>query len=147
LIATAKQNGRHLVSVVLGADGKAARNAVSRALLDYGFGKTKAFKVQYGAPAPKYDEDDEYYYETPAPKPVFVKASGTSGKSGVQFGAFGSERNAKLQQEKVYALFGLSTYLEQSGGMFRVRAKMSESDAQKTRSECPSRGIDCFVFH
>jgi hypothetical protein len=65
----------------------------------------------------------------------------------VQFGAFGFEQAAKVQQEKVYALFKLETYLEKFKGMFRVRAKMSEQQAQKVKGQCASSGVDCFVFH
>lgn len=145
LIATAKRNKKHLVSIVLGADGKAARNAVSRALLDYGFGNAKEFRVKYAADAPKYEEDEDVAYESPRPGRQSHQ-SAYAGSAGVQFGAFSSERNAKLQQEKVYALFGLNTYLEKGGGMFRVRAKMSESEAQRIKSQCAARGVDCFVF-
>jgi D-alanyl-D-alanine carboxypeptidase len=146
LIATAKQNGRHLVAVVLGAGSKTARNSVARALLDYGFGKTKSFKVKY-SPQKYDDEETESHQDAPAPKPAAAPRPASSAKSGVQFGAFSSERNAKLQQEKIYALFGLDTYLESGGGMFRVRAKATESEAQKIKSMCASRGVDCFVFH
>ncbi|MDR2770303.1 MAG: D-alanyl-D-alanine carboxypeptidase, partial [Rickettsiales bacterium] len=52
LVATARQGGRHLVSVVLGANGKADRSAISRSLLDFGFGKTGRFSVS-GGPAAK----------------------------------------------------------------------------------------------
>jgi D-alanyl-D-alanine carboxypeptidase len=137
LIATARQNEKHLVSVVLGADGKTDRNAVSRALLDYGFGKINKFKVQ-SASVPKYEKPTEYRAE---------KYPTGDGSSGVQFGAFGTEHAAKLQQDKVYALFGLTTYLEKYNGMLRVRAKMSESEAKKIKGQCTSRGVDCYVFH
>jgi D-alanyl-D-alanine carboxypeptidase len=152
LVATARQKKRHLVSVVLGADSKAARNAVSRALLDYGFGNADEFRVRYAANASKDDDDDDVVYERPKPAArAPSNSSGNppsySGSTGVQFGAFSSERNAKLQQEKVYALFGLGTYLERGGGMFRVRAKMPESEAQKIKSQCAPRGVECFVFH
>jgi hypothetical protein len=70
-----------------------------------------------------------------------------AGSSGVQFGAFEGESAARLQQGKVYALFGLATYLEKYNGMLRVRAKMSESEALKTKERCASSGVDCFLFH
>ena len=111
LVATAKQNGRHLVSVVLGADGKTDRNAVSRALLDFGFGKTREFKVIPSAP--KYERShDEWVpkYSGSSKQAVSTKAA-SGGSAGVQFGAFGTDRAAKLQQDKVYALFGITTYL------------------------------------
>jgi D-alanyl-D-alanine carboxypeptidase len=147
LIATATQNRRHLVSVVLGADGKTDRNAISRALLDYGFGKTREFKVMPSAP--KYERSYEEWvpkYSEPK-KPIIAAKSGANGSAGVQFGAFGTERSAKLQQDKVYALFGLTTYLEKYNGMLRVRARMSESEAEKIKGQCKSSGVDCFVFH
>jgi D-alanyl-D-alanine carboxypeptidase len=148
LVATARQSKKHLVSVVLGADSKAARNAVSRALLDYGFGNADEFRVKYATSASKDDEDDDVVYEKPRPAArAAPNPPSYSGSTGVQFGAFSSERNAKLQQEKVYALFGLNTYLEQGGGMFRVRAKMPESEAQKIQSQGAPRGVECFVFH
>jgi D-alanyl-D-alanine carboxypeptidase len=136
LVSTAKQGGRHLVSVVLGANGKRDRTAISRALLDFGFGKTDRFSVQTTGK----------YASSPAPQSR-PRSAAFGGGAGVQFGAFGSERGAKLQQEKVYALFELDTYLEKFNGMFRVRAKMSESQAQKIKSQCASSGVDCYVFH
>lgn len=148
LIATANQNGVHLVSVVLGAKDKADRANVSSALLDLGFGKTKSFKITESKehPAdnnakwvPKYTDE-----ENDAPVVQFVSQGGGGG---VQFGAFGAERSAKVQQEKVRALFGLDTYLEKFNGMFRVRARLNSVDAKKVKEQCASRGVDCFVFH
>ena len=157
LISTAKQNGKHLVAVVLGADDKGDRTSVSRALLDFGFGKIKKFEV-LAAASSRYDDSDDDYSPPPKPSPKpsgksSGKSSGSSnsysapsGSGGVQFGAFGSEKSAKLQQEKVYALFGLDTYLERFNGMFRVRARLNSADAQRVKGQCASRGVDCFIF-
>jgi D-alanyl-D-alanine carboxypeptidase len=153
LVSTAKQNGKHLVAVVLGANGKGDRTAISRALLDYGFGKTKRFDAvaaERAAPAERWvpldDRDDEPVFAKPAPGKPAKYSPSSSGSGGVQFGAFGSEKTAKLQQEKVYALFGLETYLEKFNGLLRVRAKMGGADAQKIKGQCASRGVDCFIF-
>ena len=134
LISTAGQGDKHMVAIVLGADDKADRNAISRALLDLGFGKTDKFTV---ARAP----------EKIFPKKIAINTNYSGAACGVQFGAFGSEKVAKSQQEKIFDLFGVRTYLEPFSGMFRVRAKMSERDAQNIKGECGSNGIDCFVFH
>jgi D-alanyl-D-alanine carboxypeptidase len=143
LIATAKQKGRHLVSVVLGAGGKAERNAISRALLDFGFGKTSEFKVvQSQKQTPQSQQQAGYGYSKPA-----YQVSPSSGPVGVQFGAFGNERAAKLQQDKVYAILGLDTYLEKFNGMYRVRARMGESRAHEIRGQCSAAGIESFLFH
>jgi D-alanyl-D-alanine carboxypeptidase len=138
LVSTAKQNGRHLVAVVLGASDKTDRTAISRALLDYGFGKSDKFAVKSNIKSNGRAAKSEGYSSYAPQSPL---------SSGVQFGAFGSDSKAKLQQEKVYALFGLDTYLEKYNGMFRVRAKMSAAKARQVKEQCGSRGVDCFVFN
>ncbi|MDR1826487.1 MAG: D-alanyl-D-alanine carboxypeptidase [Rickettsiales bacterium] len=149
LVSTARQNGRHLVAVVLGADDKDDRVAISRALLDLGFGKTKKFNPAASArsafDAPPAFGTSEAAHARPAPS-ASTYSSSSAGSGGVQFGAFGSEKSAKLQQEKVYALFGLDTYLERFNNLFRVRARLSNADAQKVKGQCASRGVDCFIF-
>jgi len=147
LIATARRGGRHLVSVVLGADSRAEREAVSRGLLDYGFGKTKEFRINYANQSSSTNEWTPKYEASATPSAA-SSGGGASGvgASGVQFGAFATEKSAKLQQDKVYALFGLETYLERFNGMLRVRAKMPVSKAEQVKSQCASRGVDCFIF-
>jgi D-alanyl-D-alanine carboxypeptidase len=143
LISTAEQNGKHLVAVVLGADNKSDRATISRALLDFGFGKTDSLKiprasqVKIAAPAPVQYKQEKFISEN---------NQSVGGSCGVQFGAFGTQATAKIQQSKIYSIFGLQTYLEKFSGMIRVRAKMTYDKAQKIKGQCSLHGVDCYVF-
>ena len=137
LVTTARRGDRRLVAVVLGANGRADREAISRSLLDFGFGKTPELRIARAAKAAP---------AKPAPVASAQPGRDTTGSSGVQFGAFSSNSTAKRQQDKVRALFGLNTYLENHNGMIRVRARMSPAEAQQIRGRCAASGVDCFVF-
>ena len=144
LVATAERGGKHLVSVVLGASGKSARNSISKGLLDFGFGATKSFAADRTA---VWDDEPDVVADAasaPVAKPVYDVSGGNAG---VQFGAFGNETAAKVQKDRVRSAFGIETYFEKHNGMIRVRAKMSETAAQKIKSQCKAKGLDCFVFH
>jgi D-alanyl-D-alanine carboxypeptidase len=134
LVATAKRGDKHLMSVILGAENKDVRAAVSARMLNKGFEMVKV-----GA-AP---------VNVSTPKPAVVASPVASGKTGVQFGAFSSRSAAASQQNRVKSALGISTEIEPaSNGMFRVRANnLSESSAQKIRSDASAAGIDSFVFH
>ena len=141
LVATAKRDGRRIMAVVLGAPTREARSNAVRRLLDRGFGRENNLAaVENPAPAP-----------TPSvqkPSVIVAKNNDGGGKSGVQFGAFGSRNAAETQVKKVQTVFGLKPVIEQSSNkMFRVRVGgMSLGSAQQIASQCKSKGIDCFVF-
>lgn len=102
--------------------------------------------VDYYNSRPEFIVDDSKCLpkEQEQKRPVY---SYESLSAGVQFGAYSSQKNAEIQQERIRYLFGIETYLEQSGSILRVRAKMSESDAQDINQKCKANGISCFVFH
>ena len=144
LLSTARNGDRHLVAVVLGAPNRASREATSKQLFDFGFGRTASFTPRSASPAP------------PAPVHVAAGRAATSssaprvttgvGNAGVQFGAFGTERAAQNQQARVRSSMGIDTYLERHNGLVRVRARMTETDANRVRGECGRKGVECFVF-
>ena len=138
LVATAKQNGKHLVSIVLGAKSKSDRNNIARALLDLGFGKIKEFKIQNSHEDIVDDSDSDDSYA--------AINNNSKLSSGVQFGAFGTEKSAAFQQGKIYSILGINTYLEKHNGLIRVRARMDKTKAHKIKEKCENKGIDCFVF-
>jgi len=166
LVATAKRNGHHIMSVVLGAPNKDVRAAVSRRLLDRGFATVG---VEAAAPAPQpeteqyrgvEDESEEQAVYNPprAPVKTYVAQSAqkvqtvfpvAGGGAGVQFGAFSSRGAAAAQQSRVSSALGIGTTIEPApNGMFRVRANgLSESSAQKIKSSAAAVGIDSYVFH
>ena len=137
LLSSAKQGDKHLVAVVLGAPSKESREATCRQLFDFGFGRAASF-TSHATPSLA-----NVMIDKPGPLPQ-VKTG--SGNAGVQFGAFGTERAAQHQQARVRSAMGLDTYLERYNGLVRVRARMNETDANKVRSECGSKGVECFVF-
>jgi len=174
LVATAKRDGRHLISVVLGADNKDVRATESMRLLNTGFEMLRSgkFAMTKSAPQPQVvsapldDEDTAFIPATvsvaaPAPRaaaPVVVQKTSTlrqnlaakaTGNAGVQFGAFSTASSAVKQQVLVGKRMGVPTVIENGpGGMFRVRAyNISESDALRISSNCNANGFDCYVFH
>ena len=151
LLSTARRGDSHLVAVVLGAPSRAAREQVSKELFDYGFGRSAAFASRSTRPT--------HHGEQAGPQSAPMRTASTNvtasssgnrgggtGRGGVQFGAFGTERAAKNQQQRVRSALGIDTYLERHNGLVRVRANMSESEAQRVRGQCGARGVECFVF-
>lgn len=143
LVATAARGDSHLISVVLGAKNKNIRASMSAKMLNKGF----AILGETGAPVVSFVSE-------PASVPVSSVLSKSSsvksvGNSGVQFGAFSSHSAAQSQQSRVKNALGIGTNIEQSSsGMFRVRANgLSESYAQKLKSDAGTAGIDCYIFH
>ena len=153
LVATAKNNGRHLIAVVLGAENKDVRANVATRMLDLGFSKIgdsrnydTAVNSQIKTVAPtennplvKYAQD----YNTP--KNI---TTGT-GKAGVQFGAFSMYDSAKNQASRVKKTLGLNAVIEQNdSGLYRVRVNgLSESGAVDIKNSALANGIDCYIFH
>ena len=166
LVATAQRGGRHLMAVVLGAENKDVRAAVSAKLLDKGFAMieqnpTPAMIVRetpVAAPveskpqpiAQKYDDSQSVntfagaYHAATNKTPV-----ATHGGVGVQFGAFSSRESASKMIATVKNATGTTPIIETApNGLFRVRAYgMSEGAAQSLKNTASANGIDCFVFH
>ena len=167
LVATARRGNRHLMAVVLGAENKDVRAAVSARLLDKGFEMiardpapamivrdTPVAPVAESKPqpsAPAYDNSQSVntfagaYHAATNHVPV---ASGKSGP-GVQFGAFSTRDAASRMIATVQRATGATPIVETApNGLFRVRAYgLSESAAQSLKSTASAAGIDCYVFH
>lgn len=142
LVATAARDGHHLMSVVLGAENKDIRAAVSTNLLNRGFD-------MLGVAAPAKAAAQPSVTTTTASTPS-QPASGThSGTAGVQFGAFSSRGAAAAQVSNIQSRLGVSPVIEPTdNGMFRVRVRFqSETAAQNLKNRATAAGIDCFVFH
>ena len=131
--------------MVLGAPSKESREATSKQLFNFGFGRTASFTPRA---APAFAQAPP----APASKPA-AAATGAipkvvtgSGNAGVQFGAFSTEQAARNHQARIRSVMGIDTVLEHSNGLVRVRARMSEVDANRIRGECGRKGVECFVF-
>lgn len=176
LVATAKRDGHHLISVVLGAENKDVRASVSTQMLNKGFAMVNSadgFTQTYSAPS-QSAEVEYKTYNVPASTssaPTFSAAynaatgavasntnynkssSGgmavSSGSAGVQFGAFSSRSSAQAQVNNVKNKIGVNAVIESApNGMYRVRANgLSESSAQNIKNRATSAGIDCYIFH
>ncbi|MDR2685187.1 MAG: serine hydrolase [Rickettsiales bacterium] len=71
----------------------------------------------------------------------------SKGKTGVQFGAFGSKNSAQTQADRVKRALGVSPVVEKSNGLYRVRLYgLSESTASKLNSQSASKSIPSFIF-
>jgi D-alanyl-D-alanine carboxypeptidase len=157
LVASAKRGDRRLMSVVLGAENKDIRAAVSIRMLDKGFAMTGSGKVPFAgegvaASGSATDGVAESKSVKSAGRPAYdrpVVNTHASGAAGVQFGAFSSQSAAQTQVANVRDSLGITARIEPtSNGMFRVRANgLSESAAQKIKSDADGAGIDSFVFH
>jgi D-alanyl-D-alanine carboxypeptidase len=168
LVATAKRGDKHLMAVVLGAENKDVRAAVSAKLLDRGFEmierdpSPKMIVRQTPvpapvatnpapSPAPNYDNAASTntfagaYHAATNHMPVAASQSGP----GVQFGAFSSRDAASNMIATVRGATGVTPIIENApNGLFRVRAYgLSESAAQALKTKASSAGIDCYVFH
>ena len=177
LVATAKRDGHHLLSVVLGAESKDVRASVSTQMLDKGFemvatGAAPVVVQTYTAPvvssaAPSSQPGANYNYvptssthgvstfngayaaATAQSAPRADVSNNAPGNAGVQFGAFSSRNAAQTQVNNVMNQIGVSTVIETApNGMFRVRANnLSEQSAQNIRRRAQDAGLDCYVFH
>ena len=160
LVATARRGDKHLMAVVLGAENKDVRAAVSAKLLDKGFAMIEK------NPAPAM-----IVRETPVEnKPVTTQTynnvatntlagayhaatnaapAATHGGVGVQFGAFSTRDAASKMIATVQRATGTTPIIETSpNGLFRVRAYgLSEGAAQSLKNTAVANGIDCYVFH
>ncbi|MDR2412971.1 MAG: D-alanyl-D-alanine carboxypeptidase [Rickettsiales bacterium] len=147
LVATARRGDNRLISVVLGADNKDVRAAVSEKMLD------KGFALVGHSPAKQSSEFK-------AQSANIKKSQGGSssadaaqlvarGSAGVQFGAFSSMSAAQAQTARVRNLLGVKADIEQApGGMYRVRSNgLSEIAAQTACGKFQAQNQDCFVFH
>lgn len=164
LVATAHRDGRHLMSVVLGAENKDVRANVAAQMLTRGFamlnnGDAPIAKTTYTAPverAPVSRPEQTtfagaYNSATSAAAPKYTAPAPISsqGGVGVQFGAFSSAAAANTQVNNVKNKLGVNAVVEPNGsGMYRVRVYgLSESAAQKLKSSAGANGIDSYVFH
>lgn len=172
LVATAKRDNHHLISVVLGAENKDVRANTAAKLLNKGFamvdsGEVPSMSQTYYAPAQTVDYSADY--SAPTFRAAYNAATTgasqykstdnyavkktenklTAGGAGVQFGAFSSRSAAQKQVSLVKDKLGVSTVVEDApNGMYRVRANgLSDSSAQNVKSRADNAGIDCYIFH
>ena len=162
LVATARRGDRHLMAVVLGAENKDVRAAVSAKLLD------KGFEMIEKNPAPQMIVRETPIVEPVETKPVAVTTAATANTlvgayhaatnktpvavqsgTGVQFGAFSTREAASKMISTVKNATGVTPIIETApNGLFRVRAYgLSESAAQSLKNTATADGIDCYVFH
>ncbi|MDE6250697.1 MAG: serine hydrolase [Alphaproteobacteria bacterium] len=155
LVATVSRNGRHLMSVVLGAENKDIRANVSTNMLNKGFAMVANLPPVATPSAPAQPTTtpvaqptiaQSYQAATAAAQPM--NTVNTSGGAGVQFGAFSSHEAAQTQVQNVKNKLGATATIEQSGGLYRVRTNgLSETAAQNLKSAATNAGIDSYVFH
>lgn len=157
LVATASRNGRHLMSVVLGAENKDVRANVATNMFNKGFAMVANLppvatpaprKVQsYSVPADTGQTISQSYQAAVAAAQPIKQASVT-GTAGVQFGAFSSHDAAQAQVQNVQNKLGATAVIEPSGGLYRVRVTgLSETAAQNLKSAATNAGIDSYIFH
>lgn len=168
LVATAKRNGKHLISVVLGAENKDVRANVSVKLLNKGFemvadGSTPIVKETATSSVKSYSAPKQTAGGAKTFSAAYNVATGnvvksynnqssgaiSSGNAGIQFGAFSSKASAQNQVNNVKNMIGVNTVIETApNGMYRVRANgLSESSAQSIKNRALDAGIDCYIFH
>ncbi len=159
LVATAARDGRHLISVVLGAENKDVRANVSTQMLNRGFSIVSATPMasasttvtsQVSQPttmAAAYAAATRPQNSAPQPAPAPIKKSG--GIAGVQFGAFSTNGAAASHAATIQNKFGVNCDVEPTGnGMYRVRAYgLSESAARALKRRADAAGIDNYIFH
>ncbi len=162
LVATAKRDGHHLMSVVLGAENKDVRAAVATNMLNKGFNMlgTNAAPVVKNSPVAARQPAGTVPASaaTGVAAPV-TKTAGTvpvqalsdvHGTAGVQFGAFSSRGAAAAQAARVKQVLGSGVVvdIEPSGDLFRVRMNgLSDAAAGNIKSHAAAAGIDCYIFH
>ena len=148
LVATAKRGNRRLISVVLGAENKDVRAAVSTNMLNKGFAMldngTAPVTVQTTkTPARTYTAPVRASTVTAPP------TTHTPGNAGVQFGAFASRDAAATQVARVRSALNVTATIEPApNGMFRVRVNnLSDASAANLKLRAAGVGIDCYIFH
>ncbi|MDR1338367.1 MAG: D-alanyl-D-alanine carboxypeptidase [Rickettsiales bacterium] len=157
LVAAAKQGDKRLMSVVLGAENKDIRAAVSTRMLDKGFAiaggravaptpvaPTQVEKRRAQSAVEKSQGDFSSNHES-----QITNHGIAGGAAGVQFGAFSSQSAAQTQVANVMNKLGVRANIEPTGtGMYRVRANgLSETAAQRIRGDASASSIDSYVFH
>lgn len=144
LVATARRDGHHLMSVVLGAENKDVRATVSTNMLNKGF----SMLGTGAAPVVTTTHVVDTPVRTAPSQPVLVSQP-TPGNTGIQFGAFSSTDAANAQVSRVQSALGIRPYIEDNGaGMYRVRLTgMSDSSASALKARADAAGIDCYIFH
>ncbi len=166
LVATAARGNRHLISVVLGAENKDVRAAVSTKMLNRGFsmlGLDNVPATVAPAPVPQSSHvtsesapvttmNGAYNAATAQNAPVAVtKKSATAprGTAGVQFGAFGSENAAAAHVKTLKNKLGVNAVVEPTGtGLYRVRTYgLTENAARDIKGRADSLKIDSYIFH
>lgn len=157
LVATASRNGRHLMSVVLGAENKDVRANVATNMLNKGFAMVANLPpvpthAVVTTPTPASSTvttqtmTQSYQAAVAAAQPI--KQATVTGGTGVQFGAFSSRDAAMSQVQLVKNKLGATATIEPSGGLYRVRAYgLSDAAAQNLKSAATNAGIDSYVFH
>lgn len=158
LVATAKQNGTHLIAVVLGAKDKDVRASVATQMLNKGF-KLAGQEPQVVVVESEPKKQEVYVaptktnpiakYAQPAQETVKSAPVYSSGNAGVQFGAFSTRSSAEAQLQKVQSVTGLTPKIEQtSSGLYRVRVSgLSDSAANSAQKVASEKGIDSYIFH
>lgn len=152
LVATANQNGHHLIAVVLGAENKDVRAQVATKMLNLGFSKLGVSNTNYNMPQQTYTATNTNpiaKYATDKKPETKMNTVVSYGGVGVQFGAFSSYSSAQNQVKKVKSATGLNADIEQNeSGLYRVRVNgLSESTAQNAKNAAVANGIDCYIFH
>ncbi len=161
LVATAQRGNNRLMSVVLGAENKDVRANVAAQMLNRGFsmlGNGDAPVVVNSRVEPIVQTSSDtvtmsqmYNYATGNSQPVkpVKTVVNQSGGAGVQFGAFSSQSTAQKHVQSIKTKLGVNTVVEQTDtGLYRVRIYgLSETDAQKIKSNAISHGIDSYIFH
>lgn len=164
LVATAHRGDKHLMAVVLGAENKDVRAAVSANLLDRGFAMVErdpapamvVRETPVAAPVESKPQPMQNYQDTAVNTfaGAYHAATNTmpasaNGGPGVQFGAFSSRDAASRMIATVQRATGVTPIIETApNGLFRVRAYgLSEAAAQSLKTTATANGIDCYVFH
>ena len=162
LVATARRGDKHLMAVVLGADNKDVRAAVSAKLLDKGFSMIEKnpapAMIVRETPVENKPQSAAPVYDNSASVNTFAGAyhaatntapATTHGGVGVQFGAFSTRDAASKMIARVKNVTGTTPVIETApNGLFRVRAYgLSEGAAQSLKNTAVANGIDCYVFH
>jgi len=149
LVATAKRDGHHLMSVVLGAENKDVRAAVATNMLNKGFNMlgTNAAPVVKNTPV-KSQNAQAPAAPAQKPQPPVQALSDVHGNAGVQFGAFSSRSAADAQVARVKQATGVTPRIEAAGNLYRVRINgLSDGAASNIKSHAAAAGIDCYIFH
>ena len=167
LVATAKRGDKRLMAVVLGAENKDIRAAVSAKLLDKGFDMIArnpapemiVRETPVVAPVDTTPQPVQPTYNSAQSVNTFAGAyhaatnhmpvATANGGPGVKFGAFSTREAASKMIGTVKNATGVTPTIETApNGLFRVRAYgLTESATQSLKNTATAHGIDCYVFH